>query len=63
MAPGTAVAALAVLVIVRPAVSTTTVAVQPALPLAGAQLLPVVAEVTVLVIVLSPVSGLFTVTE
>ena len=61
--PGVVVAVLAVLVMVRAGISTVTVVVQAAgaVPEAG-QLAPGVAEVRVAVRVLSPVSGLLTVT-
>ena len=61
MPPGAIVLTFAVLTIVRP--DTVTVAVQAALPLPEAQLLPAVVEVTVLARMPLPVSGLFTVTE
>ena len=61
MPPGATDATFAVLTIVRP--ETVTVAVQLALPLPDAQLLPAVVEVTVLIRTPLPVSGLFTVTE
>ena len=63
MAPGTAAEALAVLVMVRAGVRTVTVLVHRASALPDAQLLPAVVEVTVLVMVWLPVSGLLTVTE
>ena len=57
------VAEPAVTAIVRPGISTGTVPVhRGSVPPAG-QLLPAVAEVTLSTITLSPVSGLFTVTE
>lgn len=59
--PGVAVPALAVLVIVR--IDTGMVVVQPGSVPPDGQLLPGVGEVTELVRVSSPVSGLFTVTE
>ncbi len=49
--------------IVRPGTSTTTVTEHRASVLPAAQLLPAVADVTVCARTLSPVSGLFTVTE
>jgi hypothetical protein len=48
---------------VKPGTKTVTVAVHRASALADAQLLPAVVEVTVLVMILLPVSGLATVTE
>ena len=62
--PGVVVATSAALVMVRPGISTVTLAVQAAgaVPEAG-QVLPGVAEVTVSARTLLPVSGLLTVTE
>ena len=54
---------LAVLAMVRPGTSTVVTAVQAGLALPDGQVLPGVADATVFVRVLSPVSGLFTVTE
>ena len=48
---------------VRPGVSPAIVTVQPGLWPPGGQVLPTVAEVTAVTSTLSPVSGLFTVTE
>ena len=59
--PGVTVVTFELLVIVSTA--TFTVAVQDRSPLPTAQLLPGVAEVTVLARIWSPVSGLFTVSE
>ena len=56
-------AMLAVAVIVSPGVRTATILSHKAFPLAGRQVLPMALEVTELTRVLSPVSGLRTVTE
>ena len=61
--PGVAVAAVAVLVMVRAGMRTVTVAVQAGAGPAGGQVLPGAVEVTVLIRCLSPVSGLSTVIE
>ena len=60
--PAVAVAVLAVLTMVSAGVSTGTVRLQPALELAGGQLLPGSVEAATVARLLSPVSGLFTVT-
>ena len=60
--PGTAVPALAVVVMVMAGVSTGTVTGRAPLMVPGGQVEPSAAEVTVLMTSLSPVSGLFTVT-
>ena len=60
--PGTAVAALAVLTMSRAGVRTGTMTRQAGRVVAGGQVEPVAAEVTVLMMTLSPVSGLLTVT-
>lgn len=57
------VVTLAVLVMVRAGMRSVTVAVQAGAGPDGGQVLPAVVEVTVLVMCLSPVSGLSTVTE
>ena len=57
------VVVLAVLVMVSAGIRTVTVEVQAGARPPGGQLLPGAAEVMVLVMVLSPVSGLLTVTE
>ena len=61
--PGVVVLELAAMVMVRAGVRTPTVAVQLGSVPAAGQLFPAAAEVTVLTRDLSPVSGLFTVTE
>src|ERR1700733_6788524 len=61
--PGSGVLVLAVLAMARPGMSTVVTAVQAGLALPDGQVLPGVADATVFVRVLSPVSGLSTVTE
>ena len=57
------VVVVAVLVMVRAGIRTVTVEVQAGAGPLGGQVLPGSAEMTVLVMILSPVSGLLTVTE